>query len=97
MRKLLIATMSAGTLLGTMALAQAMPLANVSPAISSDVAQVRFGCGPGAHPNPWGRCVPNGFGRGFYGRGPGWHRPGFGGPRFHGGPGYGRGPGYHRY
>ena len=65
MRKFLIATMSAGALLGTMAVAQAMPMASDPSAGASDITQVRYGCGPGFHPNPWGRCVPNGYGYGY--------------------------------
>ena len=61
MRKFLIAAMSAGVLCGTMSLAQAMPMANGAMA-NGDVTQVAYGCGPGFHPNPWGRCVPNGYG-----------------------------------
>ncbi|PBB80395.1 hypothetical protein CK218_13540 [Mesorhizobium sp. WSM3879] len=37
--------------------ASAMPIAPVAaPAI---VEHVAWGCGPGWHPNRWGRCVPN--------------------------------------
>ncbi|WP_342107954.1 GCG_CRPN prefix-to-repeats domain-containing protein [Methylobacterium sp. SI9] len=52
------------------------------------IERVAGGCGPGFHPNPWGRCRPNdrdwGYGgsRGYYGGGPGY---GYGG-------GYERGP-----
>ena len=98
MRKIIIAITSTGTLLGTIALAEAMPLANVAPTYSSEITQVRFGCGPGFHPNPFNRCVPNGFGPRFYGRpgfrvGPGFHR----GPGFYRGPGYRRGEGFRRF
>jgi len=41
----------------TVAASSAMPLAPLAaPAV---VEQVAWGCGPGWHPNPWGRCVPN--------------------------------------
>ena len=48
--------------------ASAMPMAPAG--VSAQIEQVRFGCGPGWHPNPWGRCVPNGprFVRPYYGR-----------------------------
>ncbi|AZO75865.1 MAG: hypothetical protein E5V92_28685 [Mesorhizobium sp.] len=37
--------------------ASAMPMAPVAaPAL---VEHVAWGCGPGWHPNHWGRCVPN--------------------------------------
>jgi hypothetical protein len=57
--------------------AGAMPLAAVAGA-SAPVEQVAWGCGPGWHPNPWGRCVPN---RRFYG--------GYGVYGVYGGPSYG--------
>ena len=39
------------------AASSAMPLAPLAaPAL---VEHVAWGCGPGSHPNPWGRCVPN--------------------------------------
>ncbi|TGQ56795.1 hypothetical protein EN836_03025 [Mesorhizobium sp. M1C.F.Ca.ET.193.01.1.1] len=41
----------------TASAASAMPIAPVAaPAI---VEHAAWGCGPGWHPNPWGRCVPN--------------------------------------
>lgn len=47
---------------------------------------VAGGCGPGFHPNPWGRCRPNDRG---YGDG------GYGGPRrFYEGRPHGSGDGY---
>ncbi|POR39978.1 hypothetical protein [Methylobacterium sp. V23] len=54
------------------------------------VEYVAGGCGPGFHPNPWGRCRPNdrGYGYGDYG---------YGGPRrFYEGRPYGYGEGYRR-
>ena len=38
--------------------ASAMPIAPVAPAPAL-VEHVAWGCGPGWHPNYWGRCVPN--------------------------------------
>lgn len=41
----------------TVAASSAMPQAPLAaPAL---VEHVAWGCGPGWHPNPWGRCVPN--------------------------------------
>ena len=56
----------------TVAASSAMPLAPLAaPAL---VEHVAWGCGPGWHPNPWGRCVPNRVVvyPGYY-----WHRPAF--------------------
>ena len=39
--------------------AGAMTIAQPGLAASSPIEQAAFGCGPGWHPNPWGRCVPN--------------------------------------
>jgi hypothetical protein len=56
----------------------AMPMATAAPAAPTSAQPVAWGCGPGWHPNPWGRCVPNG--PVYYWHGPvsygwGWHRP----------------------
>ncbi len=49
----------AAALLGAgLVAAEAMPVAKAA-GVSAPVDHVRFGCGPGWHPNPWGRCVPN--------------------------------------
>lgn len=62
--------------------ASAMPTAPVAaPAL---VEHVAWGCGPGWHPNPWGRCVPNR--RVIY---PGYY--------YWGGPSVYIGPGWHPY
>lgn len=58
MRKLVIATLSSGVMLGTMAVAQAMPMAGAPAKAASDIEQVAYGCGPGWRPGPYGRCVP---------------------------------------
>ena len=47
-----------------------------APAVIEHVA---YGCGPGWHPNPWGRCVP--YRRVIY---PGYYY--WGGPRVYIGP-----------
>ncbi len=74
---------------------EAMPLAK-SP-MAAPIVQVAGGCGPYAHRNPWGACVPGGgwggapvygWGGGYYGGG---YRRGY-----WGGGGYGwRGRGWH--
>jgi hypothetical protein len=47
--------------------ASAMPMAATPGALAAGAIEtVRYGCGPGWHPNPWGRCVPNA--RAYYGR-----------------------------
>ncbi len=77
MKKLMLAAVVAG--FGFVAApAMAMP---VGPATSNDlVSTVAGGCGPGWHPNPWGRCVANGYYRRpvivrpFYGRRYGYRR-----------------------
>jgi hypothetical protein len=72
-----------GGLMMTAGVASAMPLATTAPAAPTVVQDVAWGCGPGWHPNPWGRCVP--YGPVYYGGyrgygGWGWHHPGrFGG------------------
>ncbi|OHV79126.1 GCG_CRPN prefix-to-repeats domain-containing protein [Mesorhizobium sp. ORS 3428] len=71
--------------------ASAMPVAPVSPAPAL-VEHVAWGCGPGWHPNRWGRCVPNRrviiYPRYYYWGGPYWGGPGL----------YFRyGPGWHRW
>jgi len=64
----------------TAAASSAMPLAPLAqPAAPVLVEHVAWGCGPGWHPNHWGRCVPNRvvvYPRYHYWHGPayGWHR-----------------------
>ncbi|TPJ27707.1 MULTISPECIES: hypothetical protein [unclassified Mesorhizobium] len=58
--------------------ASAMPIAPVAPSPAL-VEHVAWGCGPGWHPNHWGRCVPNR--RVIY---PGYYY--WGGPRVYIGP-----------
>ncbi|CDX45667.1 conserved exported hypothetical protein [Mesorhizobium sp. ORS 3359] len=59
--------------------ASAMPIAPVAPPAPAMIEHVAWGCGPGWHPNYWGRCVPNR--RVVY---PGYHY--WGGPRVYIGP-----------
>lgn len=58
--------------------ASAMPIAPVAP-VPAMIEHVAWGCGPGWHPNYWGRCVPNR--RVVY---PGYYY--WGGPRVYVGP-----------
>ena len=82
----LAAVVAAG--LATATTANAAPFGYGRPDEGILVERVAGGCGPGFHPNPWGRCRPNdrswGYGgpRGYYG-----DRPGYG---------YGYGRGYDR-
>ena len=63
---------------------------------------VSWGCGPGRHPNPWGRCVPNWggpryyHGGGYYGGRWGWHHRAWYGHGWHGGGWHG-GRRYYRH
>lgn len=56
-KTLLAAVVVAGAALAGASQASAMPV-GPQPA-GNAIEQVRFGCGPGWHPNRWGRCVPN--------------------------------------
>ncbi|MEI9420363.1 hypothetical protein O7A70_04125 [Mesorhizobium sp. Cs1299R1N1] len=62
----------------TVATSAAMPMV-AQPAAPALIEHVAWGCGPGWHPNPWGRCVPNRvvvYPRYRYWHGPayyGWH------------------------
>jgi hypothetical protein len=48
------------------ATASAMPIAPDAggQAAGAPIEAVGWRCGPGWHVNPWGRCVPNGYGYG---------------------------------
>lgn len=89
-----VLTLAAGLFGGSSAV-QAMPVAVFDPAATVQTAdlsgpdsqdllmQVRDGCGPGWHANPWGRCAPNRWRPrpvdrryGYYVRP--WHRPAYG-------------------
>jgi hypothetical protein len=52
------AAVVAGAALVGASQASAMPV-GPAPAAGIAVENVAFGCGPGFHPNRWGRCVPN--------------------------------------
>ncbi len=70
--------------------AQAMPVAPTEA--PSAITTVAGGCGPGWHPNRWGRCVPF-----RYRRAPVYRRGYYGPPRvYYGGPVYYYGPRWHR-
>ncbi|MFB9978922.1 GCG_CRPN prefix-to-repeats domain-containing protein [Mesorhizobium kowhaii] len=65
----------------TAAASSAMPMAPLDRAAAPVLVEhVAWGCGPGWHPNPWGRCVPNRvvvYPRYTYRHGPAfyaWHR-----------------------
>jgi hypothetical protein len=77
-----------GGLVATVGASSAMTFAPATPASSPLVQDVRWGCGPGWHPTPWGRCVPNR--RVSYYGGP---RYSYGRPLYYGHP-YGYGYGY---
>jgi hypothetical protein len=62
--KLPIKTIAAAALAitGVIAATDASSAMQIAPAMTgaSSMAQdVRWGCGPGWHPTPWGRCVPD--------------------------------------
>ena len=65
------------SLVGAVCLAVSAMAANAAPAApapashqESNIVQVAGGCGPGMHPNRWGRCVSGGYG--YYGGRPAW-------------------------
>jgi|SwirhisoilCB1_FD_contig_31_18481432_length_439_multi_3_in_0_out_0_1 hypothetical protein len=62
------------TLIGSLSLVAAALPANAAPAVAradvpvaSNVIEVSGGCGPAGHRNPWGYCVANFYGYGWYG------------------------------
>lgn len=57
MKKLIATAFAASVMLGGIGLAQAMPLAPVTP--QDNVIQVAGGCGPGWHRGPHGGCRRN--------------------------------------
>ena len=88
------------SLIGGVCLAVSAMAANAAPSVPSpvgqpatNVVQVAGGCGPGLHPNRWGRCAPNRYGynrarpawRGYYGGGygGGYAYRGWGSPSDH--------------
>ena len=61
MQKLFLIAAGAGAIFTATSVAtSAMPAAPV--ASDTPIVNVAGGCGPGMHPNPWGRCVPFGWG-----------------------------------
>jgi hypothetical protein len=85
-----VAAFVLGGMIATVEASSAMSIAPAAqPAPSAMVQDVAWGCGPGWHPNPWGRCVPYGGPVYGYGYGYGWHRPVYYG-------GYGHFHGWHR-
>jgi hypothetical protein len=74
--------MTAAILVGALGLAASAVSANAAPVLPSanqhdtNIVQVAGGCGPGLHPNRWGRCIPNRYS--YYGARPywrGWRSP----------------------
>jgi len=70
MKLVLAAVLALGGLTANVETSFAMSIAPTTSGASSLAQDVRWGCGYGWHPNPWGRCVPDG-GPVYYG----WHRP----------------------
>jgi hypothetical protein len=66
-KTLLAAAVLSGAALFGAASASAMPIAGQPGMESATIENVAYGCGPGWHPGPYGRCVPN--------RGPRFVRP----------------------
>lgn len=72
------AALTAGGMFASVAASSAMPMVTTTQPASRLVEHVAWYCGPGWHPDYWGRCVPNrvivypGY---YYGWG--WHRPAF--------------------
>jgi hypothetical protein len=58
--KILVAAAFLASLIAGSSFANAMPLAPAGQAAGGDVIQVAGGCGPGFHPDRYGRCRPNG-------------------------------------
>jgi hypothetical protein len=79
-RRMGVVALTTGVVLATAGASSAMPMnATGATAQAPLIQHVAWGCGPGWHPNPWGRCVPNGPGWGW-GGGWGWHRWGWNRP-----------------
>ena len=73
MKLVLAAAVALGALTASVTASSAMSIGTPASGASSLVQDVRWGCGPGWHPNPWGRCVPNRRPVYFYGGGYGHH------------------------
>ena len=86
-KTILAATLAIAGLTATVQTSSAMSLGSAAPAASPLVQDVAWGCGPGWHPNPWGRCVPY--------RGPVFVHPYYG--HYWGHPGYRPYHRWHRY
>ena len=66
MTKLLSLGAAIGVSFFCVAAAQSMPLAPLEQAQASLTIPVAGGCGPGFHPDPYGRCRRNGYYGGRY-------------------------------
>ena len=71
MTKLLSLAAVIGVSFFCVAAAQSMPLAPLEQAQASLTIPVAGGCGPGFHPDPYGRCRRNGYYGGAYYGAPG--------------------------
>ena len=76
MKILAAALFAIGVGFALMPASQAMPLAPLDQAASSDTIRVAGGCGLGWHRGPYGGCGP------MYNCPPGWHSGPFGGRCF---------------
>jgi hypothetical protein len=88
-KTIFVAALAIAGLTATVETSSAMPLGAAAPAASPLVQDVRWGCGPGWHPNPWGRCTPDR--RPAYAYGYGYH------PHYWGHPFYRPYHRWHRY
>ena len=59
MKNVFVAVLAAAGLAATMSATSAMTVAPNTTAGNPLLQTIAGGCGPGFHPNPWGRCVPN--------------------------------------
>jgi hypothetical protein len=72
MKVLAASIFAIGLGLAAMSASQAMPLAPLDQAASTDAIRVAGGCGPGWHRGPYGGCRP------MFNCPPGWHSGPFG-------------------
>ena len=59
MKNVFVAALAAAGLMVTMGASSAMTVAPNAAGADSLVQTIAGGCGPGFHPTPYGRCVPN--------------------------------------
>lgn len=75
------AALAVAGLVATVETSSAMTPAPAARGASSLVQDVRWGCGPGWHPNRWGRCVRDARPAYYYGYGARRDRDGYWGRR----------------